>query len=417
MDKAFVIVPHQDDEINLAGNILDVIKTAYEIVVIYTSLDARLPNALIRKREAIEACGLYGIQRENIVFLGYPDTPNAAGDHFYRTEKRGVIQDLKNLILQQKPAVIFATDLDFHSDHRMCSLAFETAMGEILRETDNYFPLVFKGFCYETAYYGPEDYCASRQGKTKSSVLIASNPVWEWENRISITGGEKPGLLIKRKAYKALTKHRSQYAVLHARSIVNADNVFWLKRTDNLIYKAKVTASSGDARKLCDFKVLDTNDIITIDSRKIDYSEGVWRPDTSAEISIAWEHPVEFDRIIFHGDPNASAAQKTDIHIFVKDQEICTLSELREYGRETVIKCPRTLTDRLMISVNNGESAICLSEIEILNGDQSIPDVFTRNFSGSESQNRFLDSLDFYTFQLAVLCTKIERKIRLCFGK
>lgn len=417
MDKAFVIVPHQDDEINLVGNILDVIKSAYEIVVIYTSLDAQPKNASIRRKEAIQACGLYGIDQENIIFLGYPDTPNATGDHFYRTEKRSVIQDLKDLILQQKPSVIFATDFDFHSDHRMCSLAFETAMGEILRETDNYFPLVFKGFCYETAYYGPEDYCASCLGKSKSSFSIASNPVWEWEKRISITGREKSGLLIRRKAYKALVKHRSQYAVLHARSIVNADNVFWLKRTDNLIYKAKVTVSSGDAHKLCDFKVLDTNDIITIDPRKIDYSEGVWRPDTSAEISIVWENAVEFDRIIFHGDPNLSTVTKVNIQVYVNDIEIGALSELRECGRETVLMCPRTCADRLVISINNETGLDGLSEIEILNGEQCVPDIFTRNFSDCESQNCFLDNLDFYTFQLAVLCTKVMRKIRRCFNK
>ena len=165
MAKAFLIVPHQDDEVNLAGNIIDVIKEKYEIVVIYTSLDARPKNAQIRRREAYEACAVLGIDRDHVVFLEYPDSSNEAGHHFFMDEKDGVVQSVKDLILDQRPDEIFATDFDFHSDHRMCSLAFETAMGEILRETDDYFPLVLKGFCYETAYYGPEDYCASCPGK------------------------------------------------------------------------------------------------------------------------------------------------------------------------------------------------------------------------------------------------------------
>ena len=53
---------------------------------------------------------------------------------------------------------------------------------------------------------------------------------------------------------------------MHARKVINADNVFWKKRTDNLLIRdATITATSGDISKISDLKVIDTDDIITED--------------------------------------------------------------------------------------------------------------------------------------------------------
>ena len=48
-----------------------------------------------------------------------------------------------------------------------------------------------------------------------------------------------------------------------------------------MIRDAKITATSGDSTKINDLKVIDTNDIITEDPLKIDYSKGLWKPDDS----------------------------------------------------------------------------------------------------------------------------------------
>lgn len=69
---------------------------------------------------------------------------------------------------------------------------------------------------------------------------------------------------------------------MHARKVINADNIFWKKRTDNLLIRdATITATSGDISKISDLKVIDTDDIITEDPLKIDYSKGLWKPDDS----------------------------------------------------------------------------------------------------------------------------------------
>ena len=69
---------------------------------------------------------------------------------------------------------------------------------------------------------------------------------------------------------------------MHARKVINADNVFWKKRTDNLLIRdATITATSGDISKISDLQVIDTDDIITEDPLKIDYSKGLWKPHDS----------------------------------------------------------------------------------------------------------------------------------------
>ena len=159
-NTALIIVPHQDDETNLVGNIMDVL-TQYEVYVLYSSIDTNHRHAIVRKQEATAACAVWGINREHIIFLDYPDTANKAGTHFYTNGDKRIEESIEKTILSLKPVVVFATDFDFHSDHRMLSLAFDHVMGKILKEDHKYKPFVLKGFCYETAYYGVEDYVAT----------------------------------------------------------------------------------------------------------------------------------------------------------------------------------------------------------------------------------------------------------------
>ena len=70
--------------------------------------------------------------------------------------------DIKALLLDLRPEVIFCIDYDSHHDHRALSLLFEESMGEILRQNNNdYNPLVFKGFAYSTAFLAEPDFSAS----------------------------------------------------------------------------------------------------------------------------------------------------------------------------------------------------------------------------------------------------------------
>lgn len=143
------------------------------------------PN--IRRREAVKSLSTLGVKEHDIIFLGYPDGgvhgENAVyiygdSDNFtvrgrhetYGTKaapdfcmaahgfhrpftREGMIQDMEDVVLAHKPDAILCIDYDVHPDHRACSAAFETAIGRILQRPGNkYFPVIFKGFAYKTAF-------------------------------------------------------------------------------------------------------------------------------------------------------------------------------------------------------------------------------------------------------------------------
>ena len=175
MGKLVKFVPHQDDETNLAGNILSYLVKQYDVYVVYSSLDANPDKASTRKKEAINACAVYGIEKDNVIFLGLPDTPNRNGRHFFTDGDKNIILKFEKILRNLIPEVIIGTDFDFHSDHRMVSLSLDEAVFNIMNENKTYTPLYLKGFCYETAYYGVDDYSATDLKNTKVAKMPLSN--------------------------------------------------------------------------------------------------------------------------------------------------------------------------------------------------------------------------------------------------
>lgn len=403
--KALVIVPHQDDETCLAGNIIGVIKSKYEVYVMYSSLESDEKKGNTRKCEAINACAVWGIPKSNIIFLNYPDTPNSAGKHWYQYDRKKVIEDIKSYILRIRPSIIFATDFDFHSDHRMISLAFDNAMGQLLKDYREYRPLVLKGFCYETAFYSEEDYKASCPGLSVSNISPLSNPSYEWEKRISIFSDERAGVIWKRKAFKALAKHKSQYAILHAKSIINDDNVFWVRRTDNLLVEAALTSSVDAIEKIRDFIVLDTDDIITVDPRKINYDKSVIRFEKGDYIKAEWRQVVFVDRIVFHGSINQNKDTRINILVTVNGEIKHEVVDLKPYGRETLLNINKDVKE-LYFEFQSGP--IELSEIEVLNGNVNNPFKIIRN----QSLASFVDVIDKIGYTIIVFFIRLRRKIK-----
>lgn len=343
-DRAILVVPHQDDEIDLAGNILGKLNKNFDLMVVYSSLDADEKKGKIRKAEAIQSCGVWGISSKQIVFLAFPDTVNSKGTHFYTNGDKRIVYDLVRLLKDKKPNFVFGTDFDSHSDHRMLCLALDDAVAKYVKETHEKIAY-FKGFCYETAFYGPTDFKASRLTNSKVKHEPLSNPSFLWDDHISIPSNEKNGPIWKTKAFKGLSKHKSQYAILHAKSIINADNVFWMKRTDNLLFDAELKVTSGDVEKLRDLKILDTKDIITLDPRAINYDFACWKPnkaDINPQIDIAFTHDQIVCEIVIHGNVGVSQKLNGNIYIELYDKENTMIAStscagLREYGRATTI--------------------------------------------------------------------------------
>lgn len=327
--KILVIVPHEDDEINVAGSVMySYVQKGADVYCAFTTNGDFSFSAATRMKEAKKSLTILGVQ--HIIFLGYGDTSNHyKGGHLFYTNGKPVVSpsghketygsdvamdysyqkckkhsaycrqsmknDIKELILDVHPDIIFCVDLDVHSDHRAASILFEEAMGEILRRPDNtYQPAVFKGFAYCTSFGAPKDfYTINIQSvplpASREDVFIGKS-LYTWENRVRIPVlPECRGNFLRNNIlYKALFQHASQSAALHAVRVANADAVFWQRRTDNLVYQAHITGSSGNCDKLADFNVLNIEDI---NAKTIYFSQYLWVPainDREKILSFRW---------------------------------------------------------------------------------------------------------------------------------
>ena len=353
--KVLVLVPHEDDEINLAGSmIVNFINLGAEVYVCFSTNGDYQISAEVRLKEAANSLVVLGCKKENIFFLGYGDTLNGSKfRHIFYSDKQRVKSpagrcetyggagfsdyackkrkrhseytkynykcDLQELILDLSADIIICVDFDSHADHRMLSLLFDKVIGEILACPDNvYMPQIFKGFAYSTAYFAVKDFYSDNILSTQHpSNNIAKDNVtdlidlsnYEWKSRIRFP---LPKICISHFLntniiVKALKKHRSQHAVLHAESIINGDTVLFERRTDSITYQASVLTSSGNAECLNDFSLINTDDI---DNFEIHLTNYLWNPkenDPDKTAVLEWLRPQTVSFIRIYGNVEDSS--------------------------------------------------------------------------------------------------------------
>lgn len=332
--KVLVIVPHEDDEINVGGSIMySYVHKGADVYCAFTTNGDFSFSAATRMDEAKRALTVLGVK--NIIFLGYGDTSNNyKGGHLFYAEQRPVESpsghnetygsdialdyayqkhkkhspycrsafrnDIQELLLDIQPDIIFCVDLDLHSDHRAASILFEEAMGKILCRPNNmYRPTVFKGFAYCTSFGALKDFydinIRSVLLPSPREDVIIDKSLYTWKDRVRIPvlPACRGHFLRHNILYKALFQHASQSAALHAVRIANADAVFWQRRTDNLVYQARIAGSSGDYQRVAEFNVLNIRDI---DSKAISFTQYLWSPktnDTKKTVSFHWDKNVD----------------------------------------------------------------------------------------------------------------------------
>ncbi|MDP2930849.1 MAG: PIG-L family deacetylase [bacterium] len=195
-DKILILAPHIDDEIIGCGGIIQQAKNnnAQVLVVYATNGDGnRLPmlgdnkgfnpNDFItlgetRMEEAKKATTLLGLEKENLIFLGYPDSGLKAmlnkyfypdkpftspGTRFNYNPYRGtwregqlytgsnLIKDLGKIISDFQPTIIFCPHpRDNHGDHRGLSLFLEKTLQDENRNIKLY------GYLIHFKFYPPK---------------------------------------------------------------------------------------------------------------------------------------------------------------------------------------------------------------------------------------------------------------------
>lgn len=378
-----VLIPHEDDEINLAGALIsEARREQIQVLCVFmTNGDWEYPGS-VRIDEAVQSLHELHVPEDDIIFLGYPDgglrgeravmlhgrtdsvevygNRNTYGTkehedfafsetgshHTYTWEN--LLHDLKQVILKYHPSVIAATDFDFHPDHRMCSIAFEQVMGNILHQEKEYSPLVLKGFCYSTGFesvpdfYGRHFYSslpADRDGKVETSIL--DNPTYCWERRVRLPVCPECRKPMRHNViFKALSAHISQKAFGRADKIINSDEVFWLRRTDNLAYKGKLSASSGDVHYLADFMMMNSPNIGEKDPI---FDHYLWIPDEGDSqkwCRIDFSRPQNINSISIYG--NMDKENKIlEGRLTFSNGYTCETGPLEDYGRETLVHFPK----------------------------------------------------------------------------
>lgn len=377
-----VIIPHEDDEINTAGAaIYSAVKEGIHVKCVFMTNGDWVYPAFVRFDETLRALRLLGVEKEDVIFLGFPDGGNRGERSVYlhgldkpvdaggRTETygcgdivdyhyekygqhqkytwNGLLADLKDVILSNRPDALMVTDFDYHVDHRMLSIAFEKVMDSILNEPGNtYEPLVFKGFAYATSYVSYKDYyerhfLSSRVYRKEMRYLDCEtdNPVYEWDKRIRFpvaSACRGPGLL-HNVLYKALICHMSQKNIEHVRQVFNGDLIFWLRRTDNLIYKGKVTVSSGVSRYLHDFQMMNAKQIADARPAMEDY---LWMPDDKGKwCRCDFEKPQHIEAMALYGNIEGTGRILKGKFTFNNGFSI-DVGPLAKQGHETRISFP-----------------------------------------------------------------------------
>ncbi len=373
--KVLILVPHEDDDINLAGGVIEqYVKYGSDVYVAFATNgdgDKRYDMTKMgytRISEAVVALGMLGVPEKNIVFLGYGDGWSDKGPHIYnaqpdivmesesgRTHTFGIqnhpayhdgnsytyshyYDDIKQLISELRPDVIFCVDYDSHPEHRALSMFFEKVMGDILKASD-YKPVVYKGFGYRTAWNSAPDF--SDAINIKSTVNCPHQgdvELYNWDNRVRfpIDINSVNRQLDNSKLYKVLSAYASQRAVECSKSIINGDKVFWERRTDSVLYGTEISVSSGIKDKLTDFMLLDCDDLISSGSYPYD---GVWCPrqdDDEKSVTVTFDEKKYINYIALYDNPSPED-NILDAVITLDDTTCINTGKLNPYGDATII--------------------------------------------------------------------------------
>ena len=300
-NKVLIIVPHEDDETIIAGNIIDLLKlNGNDIKVAYlTNGDYSIP-AEIRAKEAIHAIRTLGLNEDDVFFLGYPDTQFGENtsliettDKPYRSKAgkletyccnnfkefcfqtkgihheyigENVISDLEEIIKFLYPDIIICNDYDKHPDHMTVSYGIDMALDRIIREDINntYRPLLWKSFAYSLGYFAKDLLKNSNINSTmvpdcdsvSSDFNIINKSIFQWNKRIRIPNSPFNNwndFVYKQRLFKALACHKSQFAAFRIGRVWRGDAVYWERRTDSVLSNSEYYLNGREVKSLSNF--------------------------------------------------------------------------------------------------------------------------------------------------------------------
>lgn len=403
--KVMLIVPHQDDEVNVMGGTLEeYVRNGSEVYVVYFT-NGDLSPVEKRYSEAVACLAKQGVPEDHVIFLGYGDqwmeSPHLynsdAGEirqsmaGFYATygtdwhpayrEGRdytvdNLLADMESVILEYRPDVIFCSDYDAHGEHKATTLVFEKVMGRILKRSGDYQPRVYKGYAYRTAWFAPDDFYA--QNILPTSKYYQENYVlpidhYRWEDRICfpVVASGLSRSLPGSGQYDLLKTHASQEAHTHAQHVINGDRVFWERYTTSLCIRADISVSSGNASLLNDFMLLETEDLLDGNRWPCD---GTWSPDasdTEKKATVILPERTDLTGIVLYDNPEPGQNVLEAVITFDDGTRTVT-GPLDPMGAATVIEVDQKQVVSFTVELTKLEGvAAGLTEIEAFSGSNT----------------------------------------------
>lgn len=340
--KVMVIVPHEDDELNIAGGVLDeYVRYGSEVYVVFSTNGDYFGKSGHRIEEALTCCAQVGIPEDHVIFLGYGDQWAEDGPHLYNAQPGEIctsmakvqktygtethpayrngrdytldnfLEDLEDVILEYRPDTILCSDYDTHIDHRALTLSFEKVMGRILQENGDYRPVVYKAFAYNTAWMAEADFYDQIDLGATADIFQEpynqSPAIYRWEERLRlpVAAESLSRSMMTTENWRGMTIYASQGEKRRANPMTNSDKVFWQRRTDSLCYQAEITTTSGDGSLLQDFMLLECDDLV---AERPPY-DGVWVPDEMDEApaaTVTFPEETDIDSIVLYDNPSTA---------------------------------------------------------------------------------------------------------------
>ena len=269
--RVLILAPRPGDEIAVAGNmILNFTAAKAEIFIAYS-------NFSTWNDELECAMKILNVSREKIIFLSL----------------KNLKADLKKLLLNLRANIIF-----YPVDCKILSATFEETLGEILNETYDYRPEVYQKFALATAINSAPDFYATNLFSVRRPKLgvtddynfdIIDRANYSWKNRVRFPVSEscRKTILKSNPLAAAMNAYKSRRDELSPLKILNSDEVFFERRTDNQLYHAKI--SVGNAERVRDFKIFGEKNFL-------------WRPANGEKLTINFDEEVQVRRIVIYGN-------------------------------------------------------------------------------------------------------------------
>lgn len=281
-ETILIMVPHEDDEVLMCGGVIRAsIKSGKKVKVVIATNgdygDCSFNKGKRRIYESINALSLLGLQKEDIIFLGYADTGMSYDLSFimnlyncndenkifvsscseetycipdelkeYKYSRRGVHgkynrrafnEDIEDVIVEVMPNTIFVTSKDdIHGDHKGLYHFVVDSVKKLIKENIILKPQIFEGLVHSPAgdLNWPEVDGKGTISYFSFNECIEEKSDLKWEKRFSFILPKEMAIANKQEnlKYKAILEYKSALndsdeVVNYLLSFVKKDEIFW----------------------------------------------------------------------------------------------------------------------------------------------------------------------------------------------